>query len=501
MKPTVIIQACEKYDVDKIEIIIRAGLDSLSLTPSGRTLIKPNVVAAGDKFPHAYTRPEFIEGVIRAIKSKAEDAAEIAVGERCGITVPTRYAFKNAGYYEIFKRTKIKHYHFEEETQVEIQLDHKDRLRDFIFVPEAIAKTDFFVNCPKFKAHPWTTVTFSMKNYIGIQDDRHRLIDHDHKLNQKVADLQHVLQPQFIAIDAITAGEGRMLTPIPFDLGLIIMGNNQVAFDAVCCHIIGVDPLSVEHIRLAYEMGFGPVDLNEIEIIGDVSLKEAQRKAEGFRVGLIRVEEYFEGTNIQAYAGAPPDSNDDEYCWGGCPGAMEEAIEIMRMFDDQTDEKTPRTHIVFGNYKGKINAKDNEKVIFIGDCTSFKGKISGKDIAFDSAYTDRSEKSPYDAKDPDIFSKMLSVEKVWFQNRNEQVIRILGCPVSVAEQVLLLVKLGKLKNPYFDPNEVMNFSNCYFSSKTKMAIERLTGKSYLSEKVERGAAQTHSEDDKKGAAE
>ena len=42
---------------------------------------------------------------------------------------------------------------------------------------------------PKFKAHPWTTVTFSMKNYIGIQDDRHRLIDHDQKLNEKVADL------------------------------------------------------------------------------------------------------------------------------------------------------------------------------------------------------------------------------------------------------------------------------------------------------------------------
>ena len=98
----------------------------------------------------------------------------------------------------------------------------------------------------------------SLKNYIGIQDDRHRLIDHDHRLNDKILDLQYILQPQFIAIDAITAGEGRMLTPIPFDLNHIIMGNNQVAFDAVCSHIIGVDPLSVPHIRLAYEHGFGP---------------------------------------------------------------------------------------------------------------------------------------------------------------------------------------------------------------------------------------------------
>lgn len=501
MKPTVIIQACEKYDVDKIEKIVLGGLDSLSLTPSGRVLLKPNVVASGDKFPHAYTRPEFIEGVIRAIKSKAKETEEIAVGERCGITVPTRYAFKNAGYYDVFKRTKVKHYHFEEETQVKIPLEHESRLRDFIFVPEAVARADFFVNCPKFKAHPWTTVTFSMKNYIGIQDDRHRLIDHDHKLNQKVADLQYVLQPQFIVIDAITAGEGRMLTPIPYDMGLVIMGNNQIAFDAVCCHIIGVDPLSVDHIRLAYENGFGPVDLDQIEVIGDVSLEQAQKKADGFRVGLIRVEEYFEGTNIQAYAGAPSDSDDDEYCWGGCPGAMEEAIEIMRMFDDKTDEKTPKTHIVFGNYKGEIDAKDDEKVIFIGDCSVFDGKISGKDVAFESAYVDRSKKSPYDAENSDIFRKMLSVEKMWFQKRNDQVIRLLGCPVSVAEQVLLLVKLGKLKNPYFEPSEVVNFSNCYFSSKTKMAIERLTGKPYNGGEVERGAAKTAIEIQEKGAAE
>jgi P4 family phage/plasmid primase-like protien len=44
-----------------------------------------------------------------------------------------------------------------------------------------VARADFFVNCPKFKAHPWTTVTFSIKAYIGLQDDRHRLIDHDHR--------------------------------------------------------------------------------------------------------------------------------------------------------------------------------------------------------------------------------------------------------------------------------------------------------------------------------
>ena len=52
-----------------------------------------------------------------------------------------------------------------------------------------------------------TGVTFSLKNYFGIQDDRHRLIDHDWALNRKIADLQHVVQPELVVIEALRAAE------------------------------------------------------------------------------------------------------------------------------------------------------------------------------------------------------------------------------------------------------------------------------------------------------
>ena len=218
-RPRVIIRDCKTYDVEKIRRIIREGLEELGLEPKGRTLVKPNCVASGDMFMNAFTRSEFLEGVLLALKDRDRGkVTELAVGERCGITIPTRLSFEGAGYYPVFERTGVKHYHFEEVPQREIRYTHANRLRDYVFTPEPVAKADFFVNCPKFKSHPWTTVTFSMKNYIGIQDDRHRLIDHDHRLDEKLADLQYIIQPQFIAIDAITAGEGRMLTPTPFNL-------------------------------------------------------------------------------------------------------------------------------------------------------------------------------------------------------------------------------------------------------------------------------------------
>jgi len=477
-RPTVIIRKCPDYDVDRIAKIVTEGLIELDLRPHGKTLVKPNCVASGPLFPHAHTRPEFLEGVLQALKERADERTEeISLGERSGITIPTRFGFNEAKYPAMMKRVGgVRPYYFDEVRQVQIPLYHKDRLRDSLFTPKPIADCDFFVNCPKFKAHPWTTVTFGMKNYIGIQDDRHRLIDHDHSLNEKVADLQYIIQPQFIAIDAITAGEGRMLTPIPFDMGLVIMADNQVAFDAVCCHIIGLDPMSVDHIRMAHERGFGPVELDEIEITGDVTLDEAKKRASGFRVGLITVDEYFEGTSIRAYGGRPP--GDHDQCWGGCPGALEEAIEILRLFDGECDAKLPRMHIVFGKYDGEIDAKADEKVFFMGDCATYHGKISGKQVDLPSQYVDRSKKDPLKAKHQGIYPKMWKVSKAMRKSKNDQIMRMAGCPVSVAEQVLMLVKHANLKNPYFDPRQAVAFNQAYISSSTRLIMKRIFGVKY-----------------------
>jgi hypothetical protein len=388
-------------------------------------------------------------------------------------------AFKGAGYDDVLARIDgVKRYCFEEEPQVEIPLSHPQRLRDYLFTPEPVARADFFVNMPKFKAHPWTTVTFSLKAYIGIQDDRHRLIDHDHKLNEKIADLQHIIQPQFIAIDAITAGEGRMLTPTPFDMGLIIMGNSQVAFDAVCCQIIGVDPRTVEHIRLAEDYGFGTTDLSKIAISGDVTLDQARDRARGFKVGLIRVEKYFEGTHITAYAGPPPEKEHSDYCWGGCPGAIEEAIEILRVYDRDTDTKMPRMHVVFGAYEGTIDAAPGEKVVFIGDCAQWKGTLAGKPVQISSTYKDRSHHDPHTARHDDIFAKLATTTAKMAGTHGDTHVRLHGCPVSVAEQVLTLVTLAGVKNPYLDPAQVVEFGRGYLGWRSRVALNRLQRKRY-----------------------
>jgi len=492
---------CDAYDAERIRALVGQAMTALDLRPHGRTLVKPNLVAAGELFAHAYTRPEIVEGVLGALKdreSKDQAMTELAVGERCAITIPTRFAYAEAGYDPMIERAGAKRYCFEEEPQVEVQLTHEGRLRDYLFTPEPVARADFFVNCPKFKAHPWTTVTFSMKNYIGIQDDRHRLIDHDHALNRKVADLQYVIQPQLIVIDCIVAGEGRMLTPIPRTMNLVIVGNNQVAIDAVGCMIIGLDPLSVEHIRLAHERGFGPVALDQIRLEGDVTLATAQERAKGFQVGLVKVDKYFEGTKIKAYAGTAPSSpvrsahpptDADPYCWGGCPGVMEEVIEILRLYDPQCDEKLPNMHLVFGKYDGPLEVGYGEKIIFIGDCVEWSGAVGGDLVKIRSKYVDRSQLDPHTVKHQDVYARMLKMTGKLRELKSKPFVRLEGCPVSIGELILLLAELGGVQNPYFDKRQIVGFNRSYLSWRGRSAFKRLLGKPYQIHGVTpRGAA-------------
>jgi hypothetical protein len=73
---------------------------------------------------------------------------------------------------------------------------------------------------------------------------------------------------------------------------------------------------------------------------------------------------------------------------------------------------------------------------------------------------------------------MLKVTQKLRDHRDVQVIRFEGCPVSVAEQVLFLVQLGGLKNPYFDMAQVFQFNKAYLQWRSAVAFRRAIGVPY-----------------------
>lgn len=477
MKHKVIIRKCADYDADKIAGIIREGMQELGATPRGNILLKPNtVIAHPEIFPHAFTRKEFLDGVIAATKSISENVKEIAVGERCGIVIPTRFSFKNAGYPEIIKKHGVKTHYFDEVKQVPVGIKGKDNLRRQLFIPKPVADADFLINLPKFKAHPWSRMTLSLKNFIGIQDDRHRLVDHNQFLEHKIADLQEVIQPGFIAIDGIIAGQKMMLTPTPFPLGAIVMGTNSCAVDTVGCRMVHAEPKDVVHLRLASQRGFGPMDVSEIEILGDFPLEDVQAHTKGFAFCMEKIDDYFgDESNLSCTVGTFPEAHSKDYCWGGCPGALQESMHIFRGLYPDVDKEMKKIRYVVGHVEGPLDLADDERVIFAGECTRWKGEIDGKKVTIEGQYKRPHEVDETKTRSNDMLLKTVSALFKAYMNKGSRYLHVRGCTLSVAEHVNYLSALAGIKNPHFDPRLSISLTFSYWQMRFKRFFNRLIG--------------------------
>ncbi len=476
-RPKVLIMRCGEYDPEKIGGIVKEGMDELGVRPSGRVLLKPNaVIAHPEVFPHAFTRKEFLDGVIAATKAKGENILEVAVGERSGITLPTRFIFKNAGYPEVIKKHKVKTYYFDEVRQVPRELKGGDRLRNRLFIPEPVVRADFLINLPKFKAHPWCRLTLSLKNFIGLQDDRHRLVDHNLFLEHKIADLQEILQPKFIALDAIIAGQKMMLTPTPFPLGAVVMGTNSCAVDTVCCHMVHVNPKDVLHLGYASERGLGPMNLEEIDLSGDFPLQEVRGKTRNFEFCMERIDRYFgKSGHLKCLVGTFPERHSPEYCWGGCPGALQEAMHIFKAYYPNVDQEMKKVRYVVGKIDQALEPEEDEKVIFVGDCTSWAGRMDKKQVRIESRYKPPREVDEGKTKSNDMLLKTWKTLWSCFRQKNSRYIHAQGCPVSVGDHVHYLSTIAKIKNVNFDPRIVLPLNVAYWRMRIHRALNRLFG--------------------------
>ncbi|MCZ7542745.1 MAG: DUF362 domain-containing protein [Anaerolineae bacterium] len=481
--PTVLIRHCDAYDAGRLAHILGEGMDALGARPHGRTMIKPNVVVAvRGRYELAHTRAEFIEGLLAAVRARDGDVTELAVGERSALTVPTRFGFHHAGYGPAIKRHRAKAYYFEEYPNVEVPLRHPDALRPYVYVPTPVAACDFLINAPKLKAHAWCKMTCALKNYIGLQDSGHRIIDHDFHLHQKIVDLQEILTPGFIAVDAITAGELTMMSPTPRRLGLIVMGTNQVAVDVVCAHILGLDPHAVDHIRIAGARGLGPLDVADIALGGDVPFEEARARGAGFQLSVEKVDAALrrKTDRITVHLGLPPDAHGGDYCWGGCPGALWETVEsLQRAWQPDVYERLRPMTYVFGDYRGAINPKPGEPVIFFGDCACWRGRLNGRVVEVESTYT------PHSRIDPRRHRASVDVVRIllrflWDRVRHwrRPYHRVYGCPASMHEHHVRLAFLGGAKNPYFDARLFLSFTSRYVWSNL-VRRWRITAHSHL----------------------
>lgn len=243
--------------------MVQKGLEFFSKPHKQEIVLKPNLIVA--EAPPTTTPCETIEALV---KYYHEIGYKITIAEGSG-WCDTYHAYEALGYFKIAKKYGLKIVDLNND-KYEIRKDHKALfLKEFEF--PLTLKDAYIVSVPVLKEHSITKVTLSLKNMLGATlGEKARVAKKGrfHKsLDKSIVDINSYIKPDLAVIDGRIAGVGGELKAMRKEIGVMIFSNDLVAADAVGASYLGYDPISISHLKLAQEIGFGICDLDSIEIV------------------------------------------------------------------------------------------------------------------------------------------------------------------------------------------------------------------------------------------
>ena len=239
-------------------------------------------------YPAASTTPWQLEGVIRSMKKDGFDPARIHACHNRTVVIDAHLGERENRQLDVIQAHGLKNIHlYEGEEWIDVHEavgDLADRFLclnkvypDGFMIPKSLVGSNI-IHLPTIKTHIFTTMTGAMKNAFGglLNERRHWTHPVIHETLVDLLMVQQKIHPGLFAVmDGTFAGDGpgpRCM--IPYVKNVILASADQVAIDAIAAKLMGFDPLSdVKFIRLAHEQGLGCGDPREIELVGDVDLK------------------------------------------------------------------------------------------------------------------------------------------------------------------------------------------------------------------------------------
>jgi uncharacterized protein (DUF362 family) len=135
-------------------------------------------------------------------------------------------------------------------------------------VHELILESDVFINVPVLKSHGGSTLTASMKNFMGIVWDREYW--HGHDLHQCIADFATFKKPDLNIVDAYRVmkrnGPRGVSVADVVTMKYQLMGKDIVAIDTAATKVFGLDPKQVKYIGLAEQLGIGKSNIDAMKV-------------------------------------------------------------------------------------------------------------------------------------------------------------------------------------------------------------------------------------------
>lgn len=222
--------------------------------------LKPNFNTADP--PPASTDLAFLETVSDLIYDHG--AKLVMIGESSTVTLNSRKVMEKIGVFAMQEKERPSRiYVLEEEKWIKKIIPNAEYLKS-VDIAEIVNRADKLIFLPCLKTHQYAQFTGSLKLAMGLMKPHQRFPMHMRQLQEKIAELNTLFNPDLVIMDArkcfINRGpsEGDLEEP-----GLILASSDRVAIDVEGIKIIqqyrgnslaGIDPWQLPQIKYAQEL-------------------------------------------------------------------------------------------------------------------------------------------------------------------------------------------------------------------------------------------------------
>ena len=232
-------------------------------------VIKPNLCGGVPGERGSHTSVAAIEGVLQLLSPLKK---KVYIGEADGSFNWADDVCNALDIYDLAKRYGARVVNLSNGPSVELPVSQPLSLKS-VRVSRLLTESAI-ISVAALKTHPWTGVTFSMKNMFGAIYEQEKAMLHA-GLDKNIVDITKVLRPALCVVDGSYAVQqggfkcGVWVGCPPDRMDLVVAGYDPVATDTICTRVLGRNPAQVAYLNLAAAQRLGITNTAQIEVVTD----------------------------------------------------------------------------------------------------------------------------------------------------------------------------------------------------------------------------------------
>ncbi len=243
------------------------------IASDARVSIKPNLTNPTPK-AGVTTSPAMLEAVIRALSIRTRNI-NVVESDGGSSAWTAEEAFDGHGISGMCRRYGARAINLTRYPRENVTTEMAGRRVEVELSRLLTRETDVFITMPVPKLHMMTGVSLGFKNQWGCLPDVKRLRNHC-DFARKVLAINKILKPQFAIFDGTWfLDHSGPLEGVPIRKDMLIASRDAGAGSLVCCELMGIDPRSISHLRLAMAEQMMP------RIISDIASNAALEEFKG----------------------------------------------------------------------------------------------------------------------------------------------------------------------------------------------------------------------------